>query len=285
MKPIGYILRENRLKLHIVFCATVLLCLFLGLYLFYLSGFRFHNLVSAFVDCGFFLFCIYVGRWLWARWYMRGAIGLFIGFAFLTVICLSLIKFFLVRYVFSHPYAGLLEIIRDAMPFFFVAFIMGISLKVISVSLRKELNESEARAMQVQSEFRLLQAQLSPHFLFNMLNTVYGISLTDSPAVPSLLLRLSSLLRYSVYSFKQTFVPLKDELEYLTNYIAFEQMRMNNNLTLSTDIEVTSDTAIKIAPLILIVFVENAFKHTRDILSGIKIIHIKLKLEKDYIQF
>ena len=74
-------------------------------------------------------------------------------------------------------------------------------------------------------------------------------------------MKLSDLLRYSVYDVKETFVPLTDELAYINNYIDFEKIRIGDRLDLSIDIENVVRTDIKIAPMLLIVFIENAFKH------------------------
>lgn len=285
MELIRHILQGSRLRMHIVFSLLILGALMLGLCLLYLSGFRFDNLASAFTDCLFFLFCIYVGRWLCTRWYLRRAIGQFILFFLIAIAGLSLIKYLLVRYVFGHPNAGFLEMARDVMPFFLVGLVMGVLLTLIRATVRKEFEDSKARTMQLESEFSLLQAQLSPHFLFNVLNTVYGISLTDTSRAPSLLLKLSALLRYSVYSSKRTFVPLKDEVEYLINYIEFEKIRMSDRLELATDIDPAIDPTVKIAPLVLIVFVENAFKHTKNTLNEKEVINISLKIEENIIRF
>ena len=151
--------------------------------------------------------------------------------------------------------------------------------------MQKELQDANIRAEQKESQFSLLQSQLSPHFLFNVLNNLYGISIEEHKRIPSLLLKLSDLLRYSVYSAKKPFVPLKEELEYIRNYIEFEQIRMSDRLNLITDIEHVNNNDIKIAPLILIVFVENAFKHSKNTLSQDIDIDISLKITGNFIFF
>ena len=124
----------------------------------------------------------------------------------------------------------------------------------------------------------LLQSQLSPHFLFNTLNNLYGISISHSEKIPTLLLKLSELLRYSVYDAKETFVSLNDEIKYLNNYVDFEKIRIGERLQLNLDIEDLPAREIKIAPMLLIVFVENAFKHSKNT-TDIKIfVEIAIKI-------
>ncbi|WP_271767767.1 sensor histidine kinase [Aquimarina algiphila] len=110
------------------------------------------------------------------------------------------------------------------------------------------------------AELKLLKAQLNPHFLFNTLNNLYGLSVVNSNKLPDLMLKLSDLLRYSLYDTKEQLVPLQKEIQYLQNYISLERIRLEDKTNIV--LNVPSDTgALYIAPMLLIVFVENAFKH------------------------
>jgi len=190
-----------------------------------------------------------------------------------------------VRYIFGYSNAGFIELLYGMMPFFIIGLITGVLLKLISFLVQKELREANIKAEQKESEFNQLQAQLSPHFLFNVLNNLYGISIEEHERIPGLLLKLSNLLRYSVYGFKRQFVPLKDDLEYIKNYIEFEQIRASDRLVLTINIEPVDDAKIKIAPLVLIVFVENAFKHAKNSLTKKININISLYVTEDFICF
>ncbi len=119
-----------------------------------------------------------------------------------------------------------------------------------------------------QAELDNLKAQLSPHFLFNTLNNFYGLAVTNSKQLPDLMLRLSDLMRYSLYETHLKTVPISDEIKYLKNYIELEKIRLEDSLQLDFNINNDNKTALinaEIAPLILIVFVENAFKHARNL--------------------
>jgi len=275
----------NKTRRHLLFCITIVMLLALGLWLLHAAGFRFNENWLVTVNCLFFLLYIYAGRWLCSRWYLRGQIARFLIFAILTFAALAFTDFLFVKYVFRHPNAGFIELLYGDTPFFIVGLISGILLKLISHSTQKELQDARIKAEQKESEFNLLQSQLSPHFLFNVLNNLYGISIEEQQRIPGLLLKLSSLLRYSVYGFKKQFVPLKDELEYIKNYIEFEQIRISDRLILTTDIEQIGHQDIKIAPLVLIVFIENAFKHAKDSLTRQISIAISLKITGSFIYF
>jgi LytS/YehU family sensor histidine kinase len=109
------------------------------------------------------------------------------------------------------------------------------------------------------AELNTLKAQINPHFLFNALNSIYGLSTTKSPNTPDAVLRLSDMLRYSTTQLENNTVALQQELDYLSNFISFQQLRLTpNNHVVFT---VSGNAADKqIAPLLLIPFVENVFK-------------------------
>lgn len=134
-----------------------------------------------------------------------------------------------------------------------LALIFGATLKITRDSYERRQKNKEA-------ELKLLKAQLNPHFLFNTLNNLYGLSVIKSDKLPGLMLKLSDLLRYSLYDTKETLVPLDKELTYLSNYISLEKIRLEDRTKIRFDINgSTSDK--QFAPMLLIVFVENAFKH------------------------
>jgi len=113
---------------------------------------------------------------------------------------------------------------------------------------------------QKENELRHLKAQLNPHFLFNTLNNLYGLSVAESKKLPGLMLKLSDLLRYSLYDTNQHYVALQKEVDYITNYVELERIRLSGNSDIELLIE--GDTTEQyIAPLLMIVFIENAFKH------------------------
>lgn len=110
------------------------------------------------------------------------------------------------------------------------------------------------------AELQLLKAQVHPHFLFNTLNNIYSFSLESSPKTPGLILRLSNLLSYMLYECKEPLVPIEKELAVMKSYIELEQERYGSKIDISWN--VTEDLkTVAIAPLLMLPFIENAFKH------------------------
>jgi LytS/YehU family sensor histidine kinase len=154
----------------------------------------------------------------------------------------------------------------------------GCLVTMIRNQYTERITSAHAAMAQSKSELQLLQSQLSPHFLFNTLNNLYGLSMMEPAKLPPLLLKLSDLLRYSVYEVKELFVPLQHEVDYIRNYVDFERLRLGDRLQLSLGIDPVPDTRCRIPPLMLIVFVENAFKHSRA--TGQDLISLNISMVK-----
>lgn len=141
--------------------------------------------------------------------------------------------------------------------------------------------EAEKKKEQLLAEVNNLKSQIAPHFLFNTLNNLYGLAVEKSDKLPELMLQLSQLLRHSLYETQKPLVPINDEIDILKAYIQLESVRLEDNLKLEFENNVPENTQHQIVPLILIVFIENAFKHSKLVKSeGVKI-YIKTSLEKD----
>jgi two-component system LytT family sensor kinase len=112
---------------------------------------------------------------------------------------------------------------------------------------------------QLQTELKYLRSQLNPHFLFNGLNTIYGNIDRDNEVARNVLVQFSDLLRYNLYEADVDLIELGREAAYLENYVAIQKARSNANLRIGLTVQI-ADPGVKIAPLIFIAFVENAFK-------------------------
>lgn len=218
--------------------------------------------LTSFLFSIFFLLMLMTGRYLSLLWIDKnGNIpNRIIGWS----IAIFLISFFISVVVGEDKIGDQRGGVLVVLPFTVCCITAGIVIKLIRTRIRKRIEVAETRAEQSENELKLLQSQLSPHFLFNTLNNLYGLALTKHDQLPALLLKLSDLLRYSVYDAKESLVPLKDELAYIRDYIAFEKIRIGDKLSEDIFIEEVNDTNIRIAPLLLIVFVENAFKHSKN---------------------
>lgn len=110
------------------------------------------------------------------------------------------------------------------------------------------------------AELSYLKAQINPHFLFNILNTIYSLAVEKSDQTGPAVIKLSQMMRYVISDAGHQLVPLSREIDYLRNYIELQKMRFGDQLPLSLTVTGQATSQL-IAPLILISFVENAFKH------------------------
>ncbi|WP_353719277.1 sensor histidine kinase [Dyadobacter sp. 676] len=135
-----------------------------------------------------------------------------------------------------------------------------------------------------QAELDLLKQQLNPHFFFNTLNNLYALSLQRSELTPETILQLSELMRYVIYKAREPFVRMEDEVKYLRDYLQLQKIRLKKSLDLQWDEEI-EDGSVAIAPLLLIVFVENAFKHGVENAEGPSFLAISLKADRHSVHF
>ncbi|SDW52787.1 hypothetical protein SAMN05444411_101920 [Lutibacter oricola] len=132
-------------------------------------------------------------------------------------------------------------------------------------------------------ELRFLKMQIHPHFLFNSLNTIYGFALNKKDEAPEMILKLSNLLDYILYQIEKPQVFLMDEINHLQDYVSLEKMRFHDTLEVETTVNISSKN-IQIAPMLLIPFVENAFKHG-DIINGSLYVSIQIKTDNNKLFF
>lgn len=155
--------------------------------------------------------------------------------------------------------------------------IFGTALKLSKDSFVRRQQEKEA-------ELKLLKAQLNPHFLFNTLNNLYGLSVIKSDKLPDLMLKLSDLLRYSLYETSAVLVPLEKEIKYLENYISLEKIRLEDKTDINFEVS-GNLSSMKIAPMLFIVFVENAFKHLGFSSDETSSVSVKITENNDALHF
>jgi len=176
---------------------------------------------------------------------------------------------------------------REIVLFFIVYIIITMLLKLSKswflVSwLQKELLEKEKQKTVV--ELKALKAQINPHFFFNTLNSIYSMALDKDDRLPGTVLQLSDLMRYFLYVSRDNFILLEKDLTVVKEYIALQKLRSNPQLDIETKIsgEISDQ---QIAPLLLITFLENAFKHGAKGSSGNTFIKLDIKVEKNKLNF
>lgn len=130
----------------------------------------------------------------------------------------------------------------------------------VSLSLRINDRLRETERQKLNTELSFLKAQINPHFLFNTLNTIYSLAIEQSSKTADAVVKLSSLMRYVMREADTDWVPLAKEFSYVENYVALQQLRLDDTVTV--DFSITGKpNGQQIAPLILISFIENAFKY------------------------
>ncbi|TYA78441.1 sensor histidine kinase [Seonamhaeicola marinus] len=150
----------------------------------------------------------------------------------------------------------------------YLVVIIASGYKLLKLNLKhsKETSELENKILEAQlklkeQELNYLKMQIHPHFLFNTLNTMYGFALKKANETPEMILKLSNLLDYLLYKVDKPFVSLIDEIHHIKDYIELEKMRFNNTLNINFNVKETVSNDIQIAPMLLLPFVENSFKH------------------------
>lgn len=151
-------------------------------------------------------------------------------------------------------------------------------------ALRKQEQIDELEGVIQESELQFLRSQINPHFLFNNLNNLYSYALQNSPKTPEIILEMSGVLRYMLYESKEQFVPLKKELEQLDNFIKLYRLQIEDRGRVRFATGKIGE-GYRIAPLILIVFVENAFKHSQSGQSSNIEIDISVGMTGDRLEF
>lgn len=147
--------------------------------------------------------------------------------------------------------------------FFVLCFTCGLALafKLARVTLRQKETEHEITRQKLETELRFLKAQTNPHFLFNTLNNIYALARKKSDATADVVMRLSGLLRFMLYEAEKKIIPIGDELKMIESYTELEKLRYTPDKLKFTCTSSVDNYSQPVAPLILLPFVENAFKH------------------------
>jgi sensor histidine kinase YesM len=193
--------------------------------------------------------------------------SLFLATAFISamigVYLLSYVRLLILGHIYlTPPHSHDLELFSALLAGLRGAITIGglaASIKLMKYWYTKEQRNMQLQKENVAAQLQLLKAQVHPHFLFNTLNNIYSYTQNTSAVASRLVMGLSDMLRYMLYECNQTLVPLHKELKMLKDYIVLEQIRYNHQLDINLDLPQEED--LYIAPLLLLPFVENCFKH------------------------
>jgi sensor histidine kinase YesM len=137
---------------------------------------------------------------------------------------------------------------------------IGITYRFFADNIKEKEISKEAENERLKSELSFLRSQISPHFMFNVLNSVVSLSRRKPEMVEPVVIKLSELMRYMIYETTDSKVPLQKEAIYLESYIDLQKIRFGNDIQINFEVE-NPEANCSIEPMLLIPFVENAFKH------------------------
>lgn len=221
------------------------------------------QLVDFVFALNYFLVILLINYQLLTRFFYRKRYAIFILLSVLAMAIAVLIEEFVLEQIFfpgsnrAKNFAGFLPNMLEIGPtiIFFVGF------KLAWDNLKKQSALEQVEKEKTESQLQFLKSQLNPHFLFNNLNNLYSYAQENSPKTPEIIMQLSAIMRYMLYESRENLVPLEKELKYLGDFIKLQELQMEDRG--KVEYTITGDVhAKRIAPMILIAFVENSFKHS-----------------------
>ncbi|MFY7839138.1 MAG: sensor histidine kinase [Lacibacter sp.] len=169
------------------------------------------------------------------------------------------------------------------LPVFIFIVLASTAFRTIRDRIIEDSEKQERQNENLKTELSFLRSQISPHFMFNILNNMVALARKKSDILEPSLIKLSSLLRYMLYETDEDKVLLDKEVDYLQSYIDLQRLRFGKNVQINTELQQTA-IAYTIEPMLLIPFVENAFKHGVGMIEDAQI-DVNLKVEKDQLYF
>ncbi len=165
--------------------------------------------------------------------------------------------------------------------FFFLIYTTGTGMAFFFLNRSITFQKVNAQKDKLQKEMELnyLKEQVNPHFLFNSLNSIYALSKSQSPETPDLVMQLSELMRYQLESAKKDMVSLREELDFIENYLLLEEKRLSERCNIELYIS-EYEREFHIAPMLLIPFVENAIKHGAQSTNSESYIYISTEIKE-----
>ncbi len=263
----SFLQRHRVLLLHFSFW-----CVYLSFFVYQITSFRHRetDLGEAFVQAGvqvaFHMVVAYMNYFFFLpRFLERKKVGPYLLEFLVPFIIIMFFRVHLQRYLidgYTHReryFYSTLYVVQTVAGSLFIVIFVGM------LRFAKDWFEFEARKKEIENEkltaeLNFLKEQINPHFLFNTLNNLYYLAFTQSPNTTEVIAKLSQMMRYMIYDSNYPQVPLGKEIEYMQNYISLERLRLNDSIPIQLDIQGNAEE-VRIAPLIFITFLENAFKH------------------------
>ncbi len=211
-----------------------------------------------------------INRFVYIPRYYESKRNIFYIVNIVTIIVLVLMMIKLGAMVLDPPKNELKRIPPDFDMFFFLfqVLLCVIALWVAlnqHLSEKKKIHENEIEKLKnknLENNLQFLKMQINPHFLFNALNNIYTMSYIGDKSTPETINKLSDMLKYVLYDCESDFIPIQKEIEYIHNYIDFQQIKTENHQNINFTYNLENENFF-IAPMLMIPFIENAFKHSK----------------------
>ena len=223
---------------------------------------------------------VYAHFYILEKFFLNRRFALYFGLAAAILIPSGLAADYIFRTFFDYQ-EGLFA------SFYFVGFslILSSAAKLIKKAVKQKFQLQEVESKQLQTELTLLKTQINPHFLFNTLNNLFGLARNRDPAAAEGISRLSHLMRYMIHDSQVDRIALDMEIEQIGRLIELQRLRFSKDDNIDIDFQIQGNTdKIQVPPMLLISFVENAFKHGIS-LDATSFIHIVLKALDQRVEF
>ncbi len=274
--------KTARIALHIFFwcCAW---CFFFFYYKRY-SDVNVYTLIASFINLVAAMATVYTfNYYLIPKFLLKDKRKMFIALAFVGIVLFFYIQLILtvllvikLLYAEQHLFPEMIDVVMLFFNLFFVVFI-AIAIKLYKRWYEKDYNEQKVQREKVEAELQMLKTQINPHFLFNTLNSIYVLAMKKSEETANTVMKLSDILDYILYRMNTPQIPIANEIKIIENYIALEKIRFTNRVNLSFTNRIASKD-LQIPPMLIIPFVENAFKH--GVTKSLETSWIKIDIEE-----
>lgn len=234
-----------------------------------------------------FLFVNYV---LLKHFFVKRRLLLFFILLFVTIVFFGAVEEGIVEKILYPTSRGVNDVTWQSIYYFFQDIFMPlavfVSLKMVYDNFEKQQALDEIQKNSLSNELKFLKSQIQPHVLFNSLNNLYEYTLDKSDKAPDLVLRLSSVLRYVLYETQEDYVSLRKELSFIQEYIELHEIQLEGRGIVRFEIaENAQKSKLRIAPFLLIPFLENSFKHSIETqVEGIQIV-LQIQLDETELKF
>jgi len=236
------------------------------------------------------LLMVYITNYLFIPFLLYKKHYFLFGFLLIAMILTSSVsKMYIIGYIANDPNSYDLtknlknRIYDNVIPHFFLVF-AGAAFKLMFDQIRLQKKVADMAKEKAEAELSFLKSQINPHFLFNSLNSVYFLIDKNNADARLALNKFSDMLRYQLYGADGEKIPIEKEISYLRDYVHLQQLRKDENYK----VKFNSDPDVKnfsIEPLLLVPFVENAFKHISHKTGEYNFVNIELSRQNGYFEF